>query len=79
MENNIVPEGVHPSGELESGIKSGESPAVFVDTFGGRVHVEWDIGAAVTPFGSLAFFVDFLEDGGPVCAVGGGVSAGLHQ
>lgn len=61
MENNIVPEGVHPSGELESGIKSGELPAVFVDTFGGRVHVEWDIGAAVTPFGSLAFFVDFLK------------------
>jgi hypothetical protein len=34
-----------------------------VDTFGGRVHVEWDPGSAVTPLGQLAFFIDFLKMG----------------
>ena len=35
--------------------------SVVVDTYGGRVHVEWDPQAAVTPMGQLAFFVQFLK------------------
>jgi hypothetical protein len=35
-----------------------------VDTYGGRVHVEWDPQAAVTPLGQLAFFIEFLKTGG---------------
>jgi len=35
--------------------------ALAVDTFGGRIHVEWDPQAAVTPMGQLTFFVDFLK------------------
>ena len=38
--------------------------AVFVDTFGGKVHVKWDDQAAVTPFGQMAFFIEFLRTGG---------------
>ena len=34
---------------------------IAVDTFGGRVHVEWDPQAAVTPMGQLTFFIDFLK------------------
>ena len=37
---------------------------VAVDTFGGRVHVEWDPKAAVTPLGQLPFFIDFLKVSG---------------
>jgi hypothetical protein len=37
---------------------------VAVDTFGGRVHVEWDAQAAVTPLGQLPFFTEFLRLGG---------------
>ena len=37
---------------------------VAVDTFGGRVHVEWDPTAAVTPLGQLPFFIDFLKVSG---------------
>jgi hypothetical protein len=37
---------------------------VAVDTFGGRVHVEWDPAAAVTPLGQLPFFIDFLRVSG---------------
>lgn len=38
--------------------------AVALDTFGGRVHVEWDPAAAVTPLGQLPFFIDFLKVSG---------------
>ncbi len=31
-----------------------------VDTFGARVHVEWDPQAAVTPLGQLAFFIELF-------------------
>ena len=44
----------------------GEQPSVeessaTADTVAGRVHVEWDATAPVTPFGPLPFFIDFLE------------------
>jgi hypothetical protein len=35
--------------------------SVAVDTFGGRIHVEWSPEAAVTPLGQLPFFVEFLK------------------
>ena len=44
--------------------EAGDERPLAVDTFGGRVHVEWDPEAAVTPLGQLAFFVDFLKQGG---------------
>ena len=37
---------------------------VAVDTFGGRIHVEWDPQAAVTPLGQLPFFTEFLPASG---------------
>jgi hypothetical protein len=36
-------------------------PKQKLDTLGGRVHVEWDPQAAVTPLGQLPFFIDFLK------------------
>jgi Transposase DDE domain group 1 len=38
--------------------------AVIADTFAGRVHVEWDETAAVTPLGQLPFFVEFVKQAG---------------
>jgi hypothetical protein len=35
-----------------------------LDTFGGRIHVEWDPSAAVTPLGQLPFFIEFLKVSG---------------
>lgn len=32
-----------------------------VDTYGGRIHVEWDPQAAMTPLGKLPFFIEFLK------------------
>src|SRR3984893_955529 len=37
---------------------------VVADTFAGRVHVEWDNTAPVTPFGQLPFFIEYLKQGG---------------
>ena len=34
---------------------------IALDTFGGRIHVEWDPAAAVTPLGQLPFFIEFLK------------------
>jgi len=47
----------------------GEQPTVEVrsaiaDTFAGRIHVEWDTTAPVTPFGQLPFFIDYLKQAG---------------
>ena len=40
------------------------APRIAVDTFDGRVHIEWDPEAPVTPSGQLAFFVAFLKTSG---------------
>jgi hypothetical protein len=54
----------HPLGEQSSVEFLPEEVGLCADTFGGRVHVEWDPTAAATPFGQLPFFVEFLKLGG---------------
>lgn len=34
---------------------------VAVDTYGGRVHIDWDHDTPITPYGQLAFFIEFLK------------------
>ena len=55
---------VHPEGEQELGVVGGSNQGSTVDTFGGMIHVKWDETAAVTPFGQLAFFIEFLKTAG---------------
>ncbi|MDA1278137.1 MAG: hypothetical protein O2960_29425 [Verrucomicrobia bacterium] len=38
--------------------------SVPLDTLGGRVHVEWDPHAPVTPMGQVVFFSQFLQTAG---------------
>ena len=54
----------HPTGESENAALVPYAGPVPVDTFGGRVHVEWDPQAAVTPLGQLPFFTEFLQVSG---------------
>jgi hypothetical protein len=49
----------HPLGEPGLVEKADESGPFLVDTFGGRVQVDWDPDAAVTPLGQLAFLLIF--------------------
>lgn len=51
---------VHPMGEQPE--VAGHS--AVADTFAGRVHIEWDATAPVTPFGQLPFFIDYLKQAG---------------
>lgn len=57
----------HQKGESSTSIEvtnnCPETTRLSVDTFGGRVHVEWDPQAAVTPLGQLPFFIEFLKLG----------------
>jgi hypothetical protein len=34
---------------------------IGIDTYAGKIHVEWDPQAAVTPLGQLPFFISFLK------------------
>jgi Transposase DDE domain group 1 len=52
-----------PMGE-QPGVERGSAPSVVAETFAGRVHVEWDETARVTPLGQLPFFIEFLKQGG---------------
>jgi hypothetical protein len=49
------PQGEQPTVEVHSAI---------ADTFAGRIHVEWDPTAPVTPLGQLPFFIDYLKQAG---------------
>ena len=64
MANEILPLTPHPTGEQPQVATLLLPGTVSVDTYGGRVHVEWDNEGAVTPLGQLPFFIDFLKAGG---------------
>ena len=55
---------LHPMGECDTHTAMPIAGPVAVDTFGGRVHVEWDPQAAVTPLGQVPFFTEFLQVSG---------------
>ena len=51
---------VHPKGEHTKGELVPVTEPVAVETFGGRIHVEWNPQAAVTPLGQLPFSYNFV-------------------
>ena len=58
------PKIAHPEGvELPSTKKPVPEPCI-VDTYDGKVQIEWNPDAAVTPLGQLPFFIQFLKIGG---------------
>jgi len=48
-------------GEQQSLMFPAESKGLGSDTYAGKIHVEWDPQAAVTPLGQLSFFISFLK------------------
>ena len=67
MPLQIAPVPLHLPGETK--LPSCSAPTSLpdhlqVDTCGGRVRVEWDPHAPVTPLGQLVFFAQFLETSG---------------
>lgn len=51
-------------GEPNNPLAQNDTHRLAVDTYGGKVHIEWDPSGADTPFGQLVFFVEFLKTGG---------------
>jgi len=51
-------------GEAKRKALVGSRQSIALDTFGGRIHVEWDPAASVTPLGQLPFFIEFLKVSG---------------
>ena len=51
-------------GEAKRKVLAQQTQTIALDTFGGRIHVEWDPAATVTPLGQLPFFIDFLKVSG---------------
>jgi hypothetical protein len=47
----------HPLGETQTKAWIPVADPVSVDTFGGRIYVEWNPHATVTPLGQLPFFI----------------------
>lgn len=68
MDHKSEVEMAHPVGEIKKSVSSSELTLVEmplgVDTLGGRVHVEWDQQAPMTPLGQLVFFAQFLKASG---------------
>ena len=60
MRADLTTSPAHPMGEQPSV----EEWSAVADTFGGRVHVEWDAAEPVTPLGQLSFFIEHLKQGG---------------
>jgi hypothetical protein len=52
---------IHPKGENQKHEIAHALDRVAVDTYAGRVHIDWDHDTPVTPFGQLAFFIEFLK------------------
>lgn len=51
----------HPKGDSDLETVLNKLAPIPVETFNGRIHVEWDPQAEVTPLGQLPFFIEFLK------------------
>ncbi len=58
-----LPAPTHPEDELILDQKKAVMGPIEVDTYDGKLNIEWDPQAAVTPFGQLPFFIQFLKLG----------------
>ena len=52
---SLPPKITHPKGESLSTTKNQLPAAIDVDTYDGKVHIEWGPDAAVTPLDQLPF------------------------
>ena len=54
----------NPIGESSILGPSGCPGPISLDTYDGKLHIEWAPDAPVTPLGQLPFFIQFLKSGG---------------
>ena len=51
-------------GEVQKGREITNHEPISLETYGGKVHVEWDPEGAVSPLGQLPFFIEYLKVSG---------------
>jgi hypothetical protein len=59
----LPPKVSHPKGDHEISLKRREISTLVAETFDGKIHIEWDPQAQVTPMGQLPFFIQYLKMG----------------
>lgn len=57
-------EQLHPAGETKNALAKQDPSTRAVDTYGGKVHLRWDAQAAVTAYGQMPYFIEFLKTAG---------------
>lgn len=57
----LPPSKIHPQGENQKHQIAQAVDKVAVDTYGGRVYIDWDHDTPVTALGQLSFFIEFLK------------------
>ena len=67
----LPPKSLHPEGDSNLPAKIEETELLEIDTFDGKLHVEWDPDASVTPIGQLPFFIQYLKLGHRFTTLGG--------
>lgn len=60
----LSPTSTHPEGEEPNFKRCALSEQIEVETYDGKIFIEWDPEAAVTPLGQLPFFIQFVKVGG---------------
>ena len=61
MATDLTVSGTHPLGESQAGPPACVEGPIALDSFVGKIEVQWAPDEAVTPLGQLPFFVDFLK------------------
>ena len=59
----LPPKSIHSTDEELTATKKALVEAIEIDTFDGKLHIEWDPTATVTPIGQLPFFIQYLKLG----------------
>ena len=57
-------EQLHPQGETQKAVAERSRASRAVDSYGGKVHLRWDADAAVTAYGQMPYFIEFLKTAG---------------
>ena len=55
---------LHPAGPVPGETVAGRPAVQTVETYGGTVRLRWDPAAAVTAFGQMPYFIEFLKTAG---------------
>ena len=64
MADELAVSRAHPVGERPAADLEPLPDQLTVDSFAGKIAVQWAPEAAVTPLGQLPFFIDFLKQSG---------------